>query len=581
MRRKLLILLIAIFLMVTVDISAYGQIKILPLEMTDGYWRNKVEVGEFSLESLNEGWNRIELEWNDVERIKLSFSGTSIQIDTGISEIEFWGVNSQKTAEIFSANVLGEIEFGKSSGSVQEYMYQIQINRSLLDLEKAELLYQSYDVEGEEGKFSINGSREYYLTVSTPHLRHQWEDIQRLVYPVFVKEGENTLEIKLGDQKKNGFSLKDVGLKLYFDRGQIDVSDLKIYEDGQIIDSSDIVLTNILDGDRETYWESGVISPTEVVVNMNFGDKVWLEAIDIDFELVFSGEVSLEYLRDGIWNSINGWNRRLLNELENGLNEINLGEEGIITDQIRLVLINTVHQTVVGRVRDVKVWGSKYWSDSEKPEIVITYPEDKMFVGNHTVLQGYVLNPYTSLTLNGEMLQSEEGVFEEELNLAPERGSGSKQDLESPHYGIADVILEVKAQNDLGEEGVDQVQVYMDTPPEVEILSPMDGIYTNVGQVLVEGTVDKDSYDLTINGEPISYYDKTFSFNYNLQPWLNLIKVKAVSLKELIGEAEVRVIYDQNPPLLYFDQEYDGQILGVDSVLISGQVVTIQSLTKK
>ncbi|MCK4260067.1 MAG: hypothetical protein KAX49_13900, partial [Halanaerobiales bacterium] len=635
MRRKLLILFIALILMMTVDVSAYSQVKVLPSEMTDGcqgyfdgmlddgvvifdpfnqgslelvydfeeqtdliaikffiaekknfnflisydlgdgYWRNTAEVGEFSLDSLHEGWNRIGLDWNDVERIKFSLSGTSIQTDTGISEIEFWGVNSQETVEIFSADVLGEVEFGKSAGTVQEYTYQIQINRSLIDLEKAELLYQSYDVEGEEGKFSINGFSEYYLTVSTPHLRHQWENIQRLVYPGFIQEGENTLEIKLGDQKKNGFSLKDVGLKLYFDQGEIDVIGGEIYEDGQAMDSSDIGVNNILDGDRETYWESGVISPTEVVIYMNFGDKVWLEAIDIDFELVFMGEVSLEYLRDGIWNSITGWNRRLLNELENGLNEISLGEEGIITEQIRLVLINTVHQPVVGRVRDVKIWGSKYWSDSERPEVVITYPEDKMFVGNHTVLQGYVLNPYTSLTLNDEVLQSEEGVFEEELNLAPERGNGgssSQNGSESPYHGIADVILEVKGLNASGEEGVDQVQVYMDTPPEVEILSPMDGIYTNVGQVLVEGTVDKGSYDLTINEIPISYYDKQFSFNYWLQPWLNLIKVKAVSLKELIGEAEVRVIYDQNVPLLYFDQEYDGQILGVDSVLISGQV---------
>ncbi|MCK4259678.1 MAG: hypothetical protein KAX49_11910 [Halanaerobiales bacterium] len=117
-----------------------------------------------------------------------------------------------------------------------------------------------------------------------------------------------------------------------------------------------------------------------------------------------------------------------------------------------------------------------------------------------------------------------------------------------------------------------EVLINYESPPEVEINSPMDGIYTNVGQVLVEGTVDKDSYDLTVNEVPIFYYDKQFSFNYNLQPWLNLIKVKAVSLKELVGEDEVRVIYDQNAPLLYFDQDYDGQILGVDSVLISGQV---------
>ncbi|MCK4259758.1 MAG: hypothetical protein KAX49_12315 [Halanaerobiales bacterium] len=126
MRRKLLILLITMILMMTVGVSAYShQVKILPSEMTDGcqgyfdgmlddgvvifdpfnqgslelvcdfeeqtdltaikffiaekknfnllisydlgdgYWRNTAEVGEFNLESLHEGWKRIELDWND------------------------------------------------------------------------------------------------------------------------------------------------------------------------------------------------------------------------------------------------------------------------------------------------------------------------------------------------------------------------------------------------------------------------------------------------------------------------------------------------------------------------------------
>ncbi|AZR72260.1 hypothetical protein BBF96_01910 [Anoxybacter fermentans] len=513
----------------------------------DGGWSSVAELNLINGNQMNSGWNRYPISLDHlVNQFRLRIERYSKTDQIGIGEIEFWGQTSQgiplKTKEY--KMVEDEIlEFHGGSGpqgTPEPKSVHVKIDVPIRYVEKAELIYDIYDLESYvEGFWQINEGGYHYLTPLGA--LNTWTTAIEEIDPTLLIQGENKITFKVGNNKKNGFKITNVRLKLYYDNGERTIK--QVEGSG----NNEQLLSNLIDGDLSTYWETDWQVYDQVVLTFHLPEKTGVEYVTWLQECEFVDSIRIEYLSSGGWelfapeltekDLIEGWNVIQTNQ-------------AVETDQIRFVLLNPRKKHLIGPIYEVIVWGSKIKSRKLKPDLIISYPGNGDVVKIQSLVKGFVRGDYDRIEINGEQVTVENNYFETEVKL----------DKESTEENFRRTIV-VEAIRDESVVNVDQVDVYLQPTPLVTITSPEDGYLTNAEEALIEGETDLPSHDLYINGNWFSTGSRNFQAYYALEEGINQITIEAVAQRGLSDSETIYVRRDSQPPIIYFNEDYNSLVL--------------------
>ncbi|MEW5761302.1 MAG: hypothetical protein AB1779_11120, partial [Candidatus Thermoplasmatota archaeon] len=112
--------------------------------------------------------------------------------------------------------------------------------------------------------------------------------------------------------------------------------------------------------------------------------------------------------------------------------------------------------------------------------------------------------------------------------------------------------------------------IVIDTvPPKLEIIEPMDGIYTNKKHINVSGNIEKD-VSITINGKSVDVGDNKFITKIELSEGVNNIVVSAKDLAGNINKTKLTVFLDTIIPFLEILEPKNGSATNKNEIYING-----------
>jgi hypothetical protein len=174
--------------------------------------------------------------------------------------------------------------------------------------------------------------------------------------------------------------------------------------------------------------------------------------------------------------------------------------------------------------------------DTQAPAISILEPLDQSVSEVADIsLIGTVDDPTAALVVDGIAVElAADGSFTCSMTLKP---------------GPNAIIL--LATDQAGNTGTGGITVHVDsTPPVVTIATPRDGLLTNVGQLLVSGSVNEPVSLVRVGNRTLAVEADIFSGMVDLQSGANRLTVEAIDLAGNRGQASVDVYLDDSAPLL-------------------------------
>jgi N-acetylneuraminic acid mutarotase len=239
------------------------------------------------------------------------------------------------------------------------------------------------------------------------------------------------------------------------------------------------------------------------------------------------------------------------------------GNNGIYTAQIPVPLegLNTIEVFVEDLASNTESTSIEITRDSILPVLSNVTPVDGTWTADTSILvQGsFDETNLLTITINGQVAQVSGNTFSLDLALVP--GANT----------VAIHIID-KAQN----EAHQILTVNHDAiAPVLDIVSPIDGTFTNQSSVLVEGTfVEENLLSLQVNGSPATLVGNAFSLDVILaNEGSNLITIEIEDLAGNVGSSLITVIKDTVAPILTVTTPEENYITNVAQLLCEGTVV--------
>ncbi|MCK4258832.1 MAG: peptidoglycan-binding protein [Halanaerobiales bacterium] len=525
----------------------------------EGIWISIPEVNFINCAQLNQSWNRFSFDiGKKINQLRLRIEGMK-KGSSGIGEVEFWGQSAggfpfENVEYQMDENITMEFHGGSApKGDTAPQSVHVTIESPVRCIKRAELIYDVYDLEQYvEGFWQINGGGYHYLT--PPGQLKTWTTAVEKIDPTLLVEDENEISFKIGNNKKNGFKITNVGLRLYYDNGERTVEKVE----GAGVNEE--LLSNLIDGNPETYWETDWQQYDQISFKLYLAEEIDLEYITWLQDARIVDYLRIEYLESDEWRLFSADLEE--KDLQDGWNVVQT-KKPVKTDQIRFTIMNPKNKQLIGSLKEIKVWGSRIKSRILEPEIQITYPQTGEIIKVKSLVKGYVRGDYDSIKINGQNVSVTNNYFEAELNLNKQTGN---EDF------IRTIIAEAYKNGKLVSQN--QVVVTLKPTPIVEINSPIDGYLTEADQVLIEGTTDLPTNSLYLNDQWFGTDLTYFQINHQLEEGVNPVTVKAVSERGLSKAKTIYIRRDQQAPIIYFAEDYNNRVLGevMDFIIINGYV---------
>jgi hypothetical protein len=201
--------------------------------------------------------------------------------------------------------------------------------------------------------------------------------------------------------------------------------------------------------------------------------------------------------------------------------------------------------------------------DTVAPSVAISTPLDGTNLNTPVItISGSIDDPAALVTVNGLPAINSGGVWML-VGFTLQEGTNT---------------LLVEARDPAGNKGSTSATVVLDTiPPVVAITAPVDGLYTNIVQVTVSGTVNEEVTSVTVNGTsatlnagstPVA--NTTFTTTLTLVEGINSIVVTAVDKAGNTGTATINVTLDTIAPQIAVIGPADGALLNNGQITFGG-----------
>ncbi|HTC93758.1 MAG TPA: Ig-like domain repeat protein, partial [Terriglobales bacterium] len=220
-----------------------------------------------------------------------------------------------------------------------------------------------------------------------------------------------------------------------------------------------------------------------------------------------------------------------------------------------------------------------FFIDNVAPNIHITAPVNGSFVA--------ATSPHVNITF-----------ADPDLNLSTFKVTSNGTDITSlftvtPNSASADLTggaslgqgantLTVQISDLAGNTGHDSSTFTVDTtPPQVTIVQPADGSYTNQQTIAVSGTVADDTpVTLQVNGVSATINGNQFTATVPLPTeGLQALQAVATDAAGNVGQASINIHVDRTPPVVVIAQPLDGSYTNQQTIVVSGTVTDASPVT--
>lgn len=227
-------------------------------------------------------------------------------------------------------------------------------------------------------------------------------------------------------------------------------------------------------------------------------------------------------------------------ELQEGKNEINIVAEDLAGNQSTLILTITV--------------------DTIPPVINVSTPKE-----------GEIFS-LSFIPVNGRI--NDENPYKIKINGSEGEVIGKNFYFDNLPLNEGENQIRIIAEDRAGNIAEESLTVILDkTPPQITILSPVDGSLLSQRSVLVKGNVSEASEtEVKVNEIKASIVGQEFSALVPLKEGFNIIRATAKDRAGNVSEASVSVNVDTLPPVLSIISPADGSILSTPTVEVSGRV---------
>jgi uncharacterized Zn-binding protein involved in type VI secretion len=199
--------------------------------------------------------------------------------------------------------------------------------------------------------------------------------------------------------------------------------------------------------------------------------------------------------------------------------------------------------------------------DTVAPSLAVSNPLDGTILNTPVItISGTIVDPSAVVSVNGLAA----------IN------SGSAWTLGNFTLQEGKNTLLVEARDPAGNKGSVSATIVLDTvAPVVTISAPLDGLYTNIPQFTVSGTVNEDVASVTVNGvaatiSTVSPGSSLFTATLTLTERTNSIVVTAIDKAGNRGTATVNVTLDTIAPQLTVIGPDDGALLNNGQIIFGG-----------
>ena len=203
-----------------------------------------------------------------------------------------------------------------------------------------------------------------------------------------------------------------------------------------------------------------------------------------------------------------------------------------------------------------------YVFDQKPPEVEIISPEENSYLKTEEI------------TIRGTV-RDESGVKYLRIN-------GKDAVINGENWSISGIVLSeggntlsLETEDNTGNKGTHSFKLYLDTiQPVINIEAPEDNYYTKDKKVLTKGEItDSSPVELKINSGAVNLTDNRFSIQLNLNLGENFIKYTAKDRAGNISEKTLRITVDSIPPIIIIKSHEDGDIVGENSITVSGEYI--------
>lgn len=241
---------------------------------------------------------------------------------------------------------------------------------------------------------------------------------------------------------------------------------------------------------------------------------------------------------------------------------------GLIQKVVQIQAANTLAVTLKGGSGKgtntppyITVQIIRHINETDGPAITINQPQAGMsFTSSPITVSGTVtdVSGVTSLTINGVATSLNGSSFSAQVPLT--QGSNT---------------ITVSATDCEGNTSNKTVGVTLggQTPPQVFITSPANGLLTKATTVQVAGTVSNGPVSsVTVNGQPASVSGNAFNATVALVEGANPINVVATKSAGQQGTASISVTRDTIAPVININAPQAGAVLGTTPAIVTGTV---------
>ena len=220
------------------------------------------------------------------------------------------------------------------------------------------------------------------------------------------------------------------------------------------------------------------------------------------------------------------------------------------SDKVELMLENGRYRITL-RTKDLagnSGYATVVFSVSAPSVILIYGPDNNSYLANNTTSFSWKL-------FNGEIV--EQRIYVDGEEILASNTSIVLRNLPDGRHNLTVIITD-----DRGEVRKATVIFYVDTtPPQLEILEPMNGTYINSTKVLVKisysDNLGVDDIAVLLNGTPINV-SLTDSFYLNLREGYNNITIKIYDLAGNYDEEHLEIIVDTTSPIVQILEPTNG-----------------------
>jgi len=201
--------------------------------------------------------------------------------------------------------------------------------------------------------------------------------------------------------------------------------------------------------------------------------------------------------------------------------------------------------------------------DTHAPQVSVVSPADGVILNTPEItLKGTVDDPTAAVTVNGLPARNEDGNWTLE-GFSLQEGNNT---------------LLVEARDAAGNKGTAVLTVVLDTvDPVVSVTAPSDGLYTNLPQVTVTGTVNEPATAVTVNGVPATLnplvspaVGTAFTATVSLVEGANTITIVATDRAGNSGSATLQATLDTVAPQISVIGPAEGALLNNGQITFGG-----------